>query len=86
MRITEVVRVQNPMGGDYKSQLDRDRAAAAVRAQRQANRDAGKKGTLSKSRMDGMKASSAYTMRGGPKGVLPEGQDDLDTIRRLVRK
>jgi uncharacterized protein YjgD (DUF1641 family) len=47
---------------------------------------AGKKGTLSKSRMDGMKASSAYTMRGGPKGVLPEGQDDLDTIRRLVRK
>jgi hypothetical protein len=42
MRIDEVVRVQNPMGGDYKSQLDRDRAAAAVRAQRQANRDAGK--------------------------------------------
>ena len=47
---------------------------------------AGKKGTLSKARMDGMKASSQYTMRGGPKGVLPEGQDDLDTIRRLVRK
>jgi hypothetical protein len=39
MRIDEVVRVQNPMGGDYKSQLDRDRAAAAVRAQRQANRE-----------------------------------------------
>jgi hypothetical protein len=38
MRIDEVVRVQNPMGGDYKSQLDRDRAAAAVRAQRQANK------------------------------------------------
>jgi hypothetical protein len=39
MRIDEVVRVQNPMGSDYKSQLDRDRAAAAVRAQRQANRE-----------------------------------------------
>jgi hypothetical protein len=47
---------------------------------------AGKKGTLSKSRMDGMKASSAYTMRGGPKGVLPEGQEDLDTIKRLLKK
>ena len=33
---------------------------------------AGKKGTLTKARMDGMKASSQYTMRGGPKGVLPE--------------
>ena len=47
---------------------------------------AGKKGTLSKARMDGMKASSAYTMRGGPKGVLPEGQEDLDTIKRLLRR
>jgi hypothetical protein len=34
---------------------------------------AGKKGTIGKARMDGMKASSKYTMRGGPKGVLPEG-------------
>jgi len=33
---------------------------------------AGKKGTLTKSRMDGMKMSSPYSMRGGPKGVLPE--------------
>ncbi len=33
---------------------------------------AGKKGTLTKSRMDGMKMSSPYHMRGGPKGVLPE--------------
>lgn len=52
MRITEVVRVQNPMGGDYKSQLDRDRAAAAVRAQRQANRDAGKNTAGAKSGTD----------------------------------
>jgi hypothetical protein len=47
---------------------------------------AGKKGTLTKARMDGMKASSAYTMRGGPKGNLPEGQEDLDTIKRLLSK
>jgi hypothetical protein len=47
MRITEVVRVQNPMGGDYKSQLDRDRAAAAVRAQRQANREIPNRGAVS---------------------------------------
>ena len=47
---------------------------------------AGKKGTLTKSRMDGMKMSSPYSMRGGPKGVLPEGQEDLDTIRRLLGK
>ena len=52
MRIDEVVRVQNPMGGDYESQLDRDRAAAAVRAQRQANRDAGKNTTGAKSGTD----------------------------------
>jgi len=52
MRITEVVRVQNPMGGEYKSQLDRDRAAAAVRAQRQANRDAGKNTAGAKSCTD----------------------------------
>lgn len=52
MRITEVVRVQNPMGGNYKSQLDRDRAAAAVRAQRQANRDAGKNVAGAKSGTD----------------------------------
>ena len=36
----------------------------------------GKKGTLGKARMDTMKASSPYRMRGGPKGVLPE--EDLD--------
>ena len=47
MRIDEVVRVQNPMGGDYKSQLDRDRAAAAVRAQRQANREIPNRGAVS---------------------------------------
>jgi hypothetical protein len=47
MRIDEVVRVQNPMGGDYKSQLDRDRAAAAVRAQRQANREIPNRGPIS---------------------------------------
>jgi hypothetical protein len=47
---------------------------------------AGKKGTLSKARMDGMKASSKYTMRGGPQGVLPEGQEDLDAIKRLLGK
>jgi len=47
MRIDEVVRVQNPMGGDYKSQLDRDRAAAAVRAQRQANREISNRGPAS---------------------------------------
>jgi hypothetical protein len=47
MRIDEVVRVQNPMGGDYKSQLDRDRAAAAVRAQRQANREMPNRGAVS---------------------------------------
>ena len=55
MRITEVVRVQNPMGGDYKSQLDRDRAAAAVRAQRQANREAGKNTAGAKSGTDPQK-------------------------------
>lgn len=47
MRIDEVVRVQNPMGGDYKSQLDRDSAAAAVRAQRQANREIPNRGPVS---------------------------------------
>ena len=45
----------------------------------------GKKGTLTKSRMDTMKQSTPYR-KTGPIGVLPEGQDDLDTIRRLVRK
>ena len=41
---------------------------------------AGKKGTLSKSRMDQMKASSAHRMRGGPKGVLPEGSQRVDSL------
>jgi hypothetical protein len=66
MRITEVVRVQNPMGGDYKSQLDRDRAAAAVRAQRQANRDAGKNVAGAKSGTDpqgGMFTPGAVTTK-----------------------
>ena len=66
MRITEVVRVQNPMGGDYKSQLDRDRAAAAVRAQRQANRDAGKNVAGTKSGTDpqgGMFTPGAVTTK-----------------------
>ena len=44
---------------------------------------AGKKGTLSKARMDGMKASSKYTMRGGPQGVLPEADEHLARIRKL---
>ena len=42
---------------------------------------AGKKGTLTKGRMGNMKASSQYTMRGGPKGVLPE---DLDANQKRV--
>jgi len=66
MRITEVVRVQNPMGGDYKSQLDRDRAAAAVRAQRQANREAGKNVAGAKSGTDtqgGMFTPGAVTTK-----------------------
>ena len=66
MRIDEVVRVQNPMGGDYKSQLDRDRAAAAVRAQRQANREAGKSVAGAKSGTDpqgGMFTPGAVTTK-----------------------
>lgn len=66
MRITEVVRVQNPMGGDYKSQLDRDRAAAAVRAQRQANRENGKNTAGAKSGTDpqgGMFTPGAVTTK-----------------------
>ena len=49
---------------------------------------AGKIGTLTKSRMGNMKASSQYTMRGGPKGVLPEGKDgqDLDKVRKKYDK
>jgi len=38
---------------------------------------AGKKGTLTKSRMDTMKASSPYRMDTGPKGPLPEMVDIL---------
>ena len=45
---------------------------------------AGKIGTLTTSRMGGMKASSQQTMRGGPKGVLPEGEVD-EAITRLRR-
>ena len=45
----------------------------------------GKKGTLTKSRMDTMKQAAPYR-KTGPKGVLPEGQEDLDTIRRLLKK
>jgi hypothetical protein len=43
----------------------------------------GKKGTLGKARMDTMKASSPYRMQGGPKGVLPEGDEHLNRIRKL---
>ena len=43
----------------------------------------GKKGTLGKARMDTMKASSPYRMRGGPKGVLPESEEHLNRIRKL---
>lgn len=50
MRIDEVVRVQNPMGGDFKSQLDRDEAAKAVRAQRKANRELPGRGPVSGSK------------------------------------
>jgi len=46
---------------------------------------AGKKGTLTKDRMRGMKASSPSTMRGGPQGVLPEGMDPLAHIIRLSK-
>lgn len=41
---------------------------------------AGKKGTLTKSRMDTMKASSQYRMRGGPKGVLPEEEEVAEEV------
>jgi hypothetical protein len=46
---------------------------------------AGKKGTLTKSRMDTMKQSTPYR-KTGPIGVLPEGQDDLNAIKRLLGK
>ena len=46
MRIDEIVRVQNPLGGDFKSQLDRDEAAKAVRAQRKANREISGRGPV----------------------------------------
>lgn len=46
MRIDEIVRVQNPLGGDFKSQLDRDEAAKAVRAQRKANREIPNRGPV----------------------------------------
>jgi hypothetical protein len=48
---------------------------------------AGKKGTLTKSRMQSMKASSPYTMRGGPKGPLPEGMAEgkEDKIAQLKK-
>lgn len=50
MKLGEVVRVQNPLGGDFKSQLDRDEAAKAVRAQRQANREMPGRGAVSGSK------------------------------------
>jgi hypothetical protein len=49
----------------------------------------GKKGTLGKARMDTMKASSPYRMRGGPKGVLPEDDLDegiMDTVKKVGSK
>jgi hypothetical protein len=66
MRIDEVVRVQNPLGGDFKNQMDRDLAAAAVRAQRQANREAGKNTAGAKSGTDpqgGMFTPGAVTTK-----------------------
>jgi hypothetical protein len=44
---------------------------------------AGKKGTLTKSRMDQMKMSSQSHMRGSPQGVLPEADEHLNRIRKL---
>jgi hypothetical protein len=44
---------------------------------------AGKKGTLTKSRMDQMKMSSQSHMRGGPQGILPEADEHLARIRKL---
>jgi hypothetical protein len=40
----------------------------------------GKIGTIKKVRSDTMKASSPYRMRGGPKGVLPEGEIAEDKL------
>ena len=45
---------------------------------------AGKIGTLTKSRMGGMKASSQHTMRGGPKGVLPEDEMDESALQAYL--
>lgn len=51
---------------------------------------AGKKGTLTKSRMDIMKASSPYRMSAGPKGVLPENEQlnelSTDTLKSYKKK
>jgi hypothetical protein len=47
---------------------------------------AGKVGTLTKGRMDTMKMSSPHRMNAEPKGVLPEGQEDLEAILRIIRK
>jgi len=45
---------------------------------------AGKKGTLTKGRMGDMKASSQYTMRGGPKGVLPEEEVEESALQAYL--
>ena len=47
---------------------------------------AGKIGTLTKSRMGGMKASTQHTMRGGPKGVLPEGKKGVNPFAKKDTK
>jgi hypothetical protein len=45
---------------------------------------AGKIGTLNKGRMGNMKASTQYTMRGGPKGVLPEEEIDESALQAYL--
>jgi hypothetical protein len=45
---------------------------------------AGKIGTLNKGRMGDMKASTQYTMRGGPKGVLPEEEVDESALQAYL--
>jgi len=56
-----LARMRTPQGPDDIYKTDR----------------AGKKGTLTKSRMDTMKGSSQYRMNTGPKGPLPEMADIL---------
>jgi hypothetical protein len=61
MKLGEVVRVQNPLGGDFKSQLDRDEAAKAVRVQRQANRQMPGRGPVSGAKSGSDPQAGAFT-------------------------